>query len=170
VEWAVDGDDITLGQHLLEVLDSSAANLLLLLGREWLVVVVEELLAVEWLQSAEDTLTNATNSDGTHDLVLEVIFVLSDLGDVPVTAGDLFVSRNEVADEDENGHDDVLGDGDDVGTSDLSDRDTTVGLVGGVEVDMVGTNTSSDGDLKVLGLGEALGSQVAGVEAAWLSI
>lgn len=52
VERAVDGDDVALGQHLLEVGDAAAANLLLLLGREGLVVVVEQLLAVKGLEAA----------------------------------------------------------------------------------------------------------------------
>jgi len=62
------------------------------------------------------------------------------------------VRGDEVADEGEDGHDDVLSDGDDVGTSDLGDGDTAVGLVGGVKVDVVRTNTGSDGNLEVLGL------------------
>lgn len=60
----------------------------------------------------------------------------------------------------------MLGDGDDVGASDLSNGDTAVGLVGGVEVDVVRANTGSDGDLEVLGLGQALSGQVTWVETA----
>jgi hypothetical protein len=59
----------------------------------------------------------------------------------------------------------VLGDGDDVGAGDLGDGDAAVGLVGGDEVDVVGADAGRDGDLEVLGLGEALGGEVAGVEA-----
>lgn len=164
MERCVDGDDVTLSEHLLEVLDTPAANLLLLLGGERLVVVVEELLAVEWLQAAQDTLTNTANSDGTDDLVLEVVLILGDLSNVPVTASDLLVGRDEVADEGKDGHDDVLSDGDDVGASDLSDGDTAVGLVGSVQVDVVGANTSGDSDLEVLALGKALGGEVTWVE------
>lgn len=40
VERAVDGDNITLSQELVKVLDSSAANLLLHLGLERLVIEV----------------------------------------------------------------------------------------------------------------------------------
>jgi hypothetical protein len=46
----------------------------------------------------------------------------------------------------------VLGDRDDVGAGDLSDGDAAIGLVGCVEVDMVRADTSSDGELQVLGL------------------
>lgn len=74
------------------------------------------------------------------------------------------MGRSVVTDESEDGHDDVLGDRDDVGSSDLSNGDTAVSLVGSVEVDVVRTNTSSDGDLQVLGLGETLGGKVTGVE------
>lgn len=165
MERAVDGDDITLGKHLLEVLDTPATNLGLLLSRQGLVVVVEELLAVERLETAQDTLTDTADSDGTNNLALEIKLVLGGGGDVPFTSLDLLVGGDEVTDEGEDGHDDVLSDGDDVGASHLGDGDTTVGLVGGIEVDVVGTNTGGDGNLQVLGLGETLSSQVTRVEA-----
>jgi hypothetical protein len=60
----------------------------------------------------------------------------------------------------------VLGDGDDIGARHLGDGDTAVGLVGRVEVDVVGADTGGDGELELLRLGETLGGQVAGVEAA----
>lgn len=165
VQGAVNSDNVTLGEHLLEVLDATATDLLLGLGGEGLVVVVEELLAVEGLKAAENTLTDTADGDGTDDLALEVELVLSDSGDVPVTVLDLLVGRNEVADQEEDGHDDVLSDGDDVGAGDLGNGDTAVGGVGGVKVNVVGTNTSSDGELEVLGLGQTLSGEVTGVEA-----
>jgi hypothetical protein len=75
------------------------------------------------------------------------------------------VSRHEVAYEGEDGHDHVLGDRDDVGASDFGNGDTAIGLVRGVEIDVVGADTSSDGELELLGLSKALCGQVAGVEA-----
>lgn len=165
VERAVDGDNIALGEHLLEVLDTTAADLLLLLSAERLVVEVEELLAVEGLQAAQDTLTDTADGDGADNLALEVELVLGRLGDVPVATGDLLTGGTEVADEGEDGHDDVLGDGDDVGAGDFGDGDAAVGLVGDVQVDVVGANTGSDGDLEVLALLQALGGEVTGVEA-----
>lgn len=164
VEGAVNSDDVTLGEHLLEVLDATAADLLLGLGGEGLVVEVEELLAVEGLEAAEDTLTDTADSNGTDDLVLEVELVLGDGGDVPVTVLDLLVGGDEVADEEEDGHDDVLSDGDDVGAGDLGDGDTTVGDVGDVKVNVVGTDTGSDSKLELLGLGQTLSGEVTGVE------
>lgn len=165
VERAVDGDDVALGEHLLEVLDTAAADLLLDLGAKGLVVVVEELLAVEGLQTAQDTLTDTADSDGTDDLALEVELVLGDSGNIPLALDDLLVGGDEVADESQDGHDNVLSDGDDVAASDLSDGDAAVGLVGGIEVDVVGTDTSGDGNLELLGLGQTLSGQVTGVEA-----
>jgi len=166
VERAVDGDNIALRKHVLEALDTATSNLLLLLWAERLVVEVQQLLAVESPQSPEHTLTDTADSNGSDDLVLQVILVLGDGGDVPVTCSDLLVSGDEVADEDEDGHDDVLGDGDDVGASDFGDGDTAIGLVGGIEVDVVGSDTGSDGDLEVLRLGQTLSGEVARVEAA----
>jgi hypothetical protein len=165
VERAVDGDNVTLREHLLEGLDATAANLLLLLSAEGLVVEVEELLAVEGLQAAEDTLADTANGNGSHNLALEIELVLGRLGDVPVAAGDLLTGGAEVADEGEDGHNNVLGDGDDVGAGDFGDGDATVGLVGLVQVDVVGANTGGDGDLEVLALLQAVGGEVTGVEA-----
>lgn len=166
VQRAVDGDNITLRKHLLEVLDASAANLFLLLSRQRLVVEVEQLLAVEGLETAEHTLADAADGNGTDDLVLEVILVLSDRGDVPFTGGNLLMRRHKVAHESEDGHDDVFGDRHDVGARDFGDGDAAIGLVRGVEIDVVGADTSSDGELEVLGLRKALSGQVTGVEAA----
>lgn len=164
MEWAVDGDKVALCQHILELVDSSAANLLLNLWGQSLVIVVEELFAVEWLQSAEHTLTNTANGHGTNDLALKVVLVLGDFSNVPISTSNLLVCWNKVSDEDKGGHDDVLSDRDNVGSSDLGDGDTTVGLVGGIEVDVVRTNTGGDGNLELLGLGQTLSSQVSRVE------
>jgi hypothetical protein len=60
----------------------------------------------------------------------------------------------------------VLGDGDHIGACYFSDGDTAVGLVGCVEVNVVGTDSSGDGDLELLGLCKTLGGKVAGVETA----
>lgn len=165
MQGAVDGDNVTLRQQLLEGIDAAAANLLFLLGRQRLVVVVEQLLAVKRLEAAEHTLADAADGDGADNLVLQVVLLLGDGGHVPVAALDLLVGGHKVADEDENGHDDVLGDGDDVAAGDLGDGDAAVGLVGRVEVDVVGADAGRDGNLEVLGLGETLSGQVARVEA-----
>ena len=59
----------------------------------------------------------------------------------------------------------MLSDRDNVGTSDLSDGDTAVSLVGSIEIDVVGSDTSSDRKLQVLGLSKTLCCEVTGVEA-----
>lgn len=165
MQRAVDSNNVTLSEHLLEVLNTTATNLLLGLGAQGLVVVVEQLLAVEGLQTAEHTLTDTADSNGTDNLALQVELVLGDSSDIPLAVADLVVGRNEVANQEKDGHDDVLSDGDNVGTSDLGDGDTTVGLVGGIEVNVVGANTSSDSKLQLLGLGQTLSSEVSRVEA-----
>lgn len=170
VERAVNGHDIALAKHVLERVDATAANLLLGIGRQRLVVVVEELLAFKGLETAENTLADTADGNGADDLALEVVLVLRDLCDVPAALGNHLVGRSVVADQVEDGHDDVLGDGDDVGASDLGDGDATVGLVGGVEVDVVGADTGGDGDLEVLGFCEAFGGEVTGVEAVFVRV
>lgn len=99
VQGAVDGDNITLSEHILKVLDTTAANLLLDVRPQRLIVVVEELLAVERLETAKDTLTDTADGDSANDLVLKVKLVLGDGGNVPLTVGNLLVSRDEVADQ-----------------------------------------------------------------------
>lgn len=69
VEGAVDGDDVTLGEELIKVLDSSAANLLFNLGLKRLVIKVEELLAVEGLETSENTLSNTADGNSADHLV-----------------------------------------------------------------------------------------------------
>jgi len=165
VEWAVDGDDVTLGQHLLKILYTSAADFLLHLRLERLVVEVQQFLAVEWLETAEHTLTDTANSDGTNNLAFEIILVLGHGGNVPVALLDLFVGGDEVANEGEDSHDDVLSNGDNVAASDLGDGNAAIGGVGSVQVDMVRADTSGDSDLQLLGFRETLGSQVAWMEA-----
>jgi hypothetical protein len=164
VERAVDGDNVALGEHLLEGVDTSAANLLLDLSGQRLVVVIEELLAVEGLETAENTLADTADGDSADDLALEVVLLLGGGRDVPLATLNHLVGGDEVADEEEDSHDDVLSDGNDVRAGDLGDGDTAIGGVGGVEVDVIGADTSSDGELEVLGLGQALSSEVTGVE------
>lgn len=79
-----------------------------------MVVEVKELFAVERLETSQDTLADTSNSDGTDNLALEIELVLGGGSDVPFTSLDLLVCGNEVADKDEDCHDDVLCDGDDV--------------------------------------------------------
>lgn len=73
---------------------------------------------------------------------------------------------NEIADQDQDGHDDVLGNGHDVAASDLGHGDAAVCLVGGIEVDVIRADTGRDGKLEILGLGQTLCCQIARVEAS----
>lgn len=165
VERAVDGDDVALSQHLLEIIDTAATDFLLDLGVQGLIIVVEQLLAVEWLQTTQDTLSNTANANGTDDLGFQVILILGHSSNVPVAIADLFVGRDEVAYEDEDGHHDVFGNGDDVAASNFGHGDATIGLVCSIKVDMIGSNTGSDGKLQVLGPGQALCGEISRVEA-----
>ena len=129
VKRAVDGNNIRLRQQLLKGINTTAANLLLDLRRQGLVIVVEKFFAVKGLETTEHTLTDTADSNGTDDLVLEIVLVLGYSSDVPVTASHLLVGWDKVADKHQDGHDDVLGDGDDIGASHFGDGDTTIGSV-----------------------------------------
>lgn len=93
------------------------------------------LLGAKGQQALQDTVPDAARTDGANDLTLEVKRVPGDVGDHPVTALNHLVGGDEVADEEENAHDDVLRDGGDVRAGDLQDLD--LALDGGVEVDVV---------------------------------
>lgn len=60
------------------------------------------------------------------------------------------VSGNKVPDKEEDGHDDVLSNGDDIRARDFQHLDAL--LDGSVEVDVVRADTSRDAELQVLGL------------------
>src|SRR3546814_1803424 len=67
-----------------------------------------------------------------------------------------------MADEAEDHHHDMLGNADRVAEGDLGHRDA--GLDRRVEIDMVGTDTSSERELELGRLGDALGRQIGGPE------
>ena len=64
----------------------------------------------------------------------------------------------------------MLGDGDDIGAGDFGDGDTSVGGVGGVQIDVVASDTSCDGEFKLFGFCEPFGGQVAWVESGDVSL
>ena len=165
MQRAIDSNNITLAQHLLQTLHAPAPNLLLNLWLEWLIIVVQQLLAIKRLQPAQHSLTNASDRHSAYNLALEVILILRSRGDVPVALDDLLVGGHEIADQHEDGHEDVFSDRDDVRACHFGDRDAAVGGVGGVEVDVIGTDTGGDSQLELLRFGEALGGEVARVEA-----
>ena len=151
VQRAVDSDDVTLRDELLEVRHAARADGLARGVGQRRVVVVEELLAVEGLEALEDAIANATSADGADDLALEVKRVTRDVGDLPVATLDHLVRGHEVAHEQEDAHHDVLRDGDDVRAGHLEHLDARVD--GRVQIDVVGADARRDADLEVLRLG-----------------
>lgn len=165
MQRAVYGDNVTLGKHFFQVFDTAAANLFLNLGLKWLVVVVKQLLAVEWLKTAQDTLANATNGNGSDNLILQVELVLRDGGNIPLTTANLLVCWDEVANQSKNGHNDMLSDRNNIAASNLGDGDATVSLVGSIQINVIRSNAGSDGELQILSLRQAFGGEIPGVEA-----
>ncbi len=165
MQWTVNGDNVALGQHFLQVVHASASNFLLNLGFQRLIVEVQQFLAVEWLESAQHTLANTPNSDCTNNLVFKVIFIFSNSGNIPVATGNLFVSWNEVANECEDGHEHMLCHRYDVGAGHFRDSDTTIGFVCGIEVNVVRSNAGGNGELELLSFSQSFGGQVTWMEA-----
>ena len=171
VKWAVDGDNITLRQHILKILHASAAYLTLDVFAKRLVVKIQQFFAIKGFQPPEDPLADPAHRHSTHDFVFKIILILRNASNVPFTCRYHLMSRDKVADEIEDGHDDVLCHGDDVGAGDLGDGDAAIGRVGGVEVDVVGADAGGDGEFEVFGFGEALRCEIAWVEAVkWPSV
>ena len=165
VQRAVDGDYVTLGQHLLQIIHTSAPNLLLNFGFKRLVIEIQQLLAVEGLQSPQHTFANAPNSDCTHYFVLKIIFVLGNGGDVPVSTRNLFVSWDEVANKGEDSHEHMLCHRHDVRASDLSDCDATVSLICSIQVNVIRSNAGCDREFELLSFSKPFGGQVTWMEA-----
>ena len=94
--------------------------------------VVKELLGVKRLQSLEDSEADSASTKGADDLILEIESILGNAGDVPAAAHDLFVGRRVITDEDEDGHDDMFSNGDDVRAGNLGNEDFP--LVSSVQV------------------------------------
>lgn len=164
MQRAVDSDNITLRHHVFQIVNAAASDLLLRLRTQTLVVIVEQLLAVKRLQTTENALANTATANGANHFVFQVVLVLGHGGNVPVTAGNLLVRGDEVADQHEDGHQDVFGDRDDVAARHLGDGDTAVGLVGSIEVDVVGPDARSNRQLEVLCLGQTLSVEVSWME------
>ena len=99
VQRAVYRHDIALFEHVFQFFHSRAANVLLRLRIQRLIVEVEQLCAVERLKTTEDSFSDATNTDGTNYLALKVILLLGDGSNIPVAALNLLVGGNKVADE-----------------------------------------------------------------------
>lgn len=137
MQGTVDGNNVTLFYHILELFDTVTANFFRLLFTQRLVVEVEELLAVKRFKSAQDALTDTTNTNGTNDLVLEIILLLGDGSNIPVTSLHLLVGGNKVSNQYQDGHNNVLSNRDDITASDFGDRNTAISLVGKVKVDVV---------------------------------
>lgn len=137
VQRAVDSDDISLSEHLLEVLNSSATNFLGSLFGKGLVIEVEEFLTVERYETSQDTFTDTSDTNGSNDLALNIEGVLGNGSDVPFTTGDLLVSGDKVADESEHGENDVFSDRYDIGSSNFSNEDLL--LIGSSKINVIGT-------------------------------
>lgn len=137
MQGTVDGNNVTLFYHILELFDTYTANFFRLFFTQRLVVEVEELLAVKRFKSAQDALTDTTNTNGTNDLVLEIILLLGDGSNIPVTSLHLLVGGDKVSNQYQDGHNNVLSNRDDITASDFGDRNTAISLVGNVKVDVV---------------------------------
>jgi hypothetical protein len=137
VERAVDSNDIGLTEHFLEILNSPAANFLGCFRVEGLVVEVKEFLAIEGDETSQDSFTDTADTNGCDNLAFDIEWVLGNGCDVPITGSNLFMGRDKVTDESEHGENDVLSDGNYIGSSNFSNQELL--LVGSSKINMIGT-------------------------------
>lgn len=130
--------------------------------REVGIVEPQKLLAVKALQSLQDPVPDSAAADGADHLAFEVESVASNLGNVPVIGDDLLVGGDLVSDQCQDGHDDMLGDTDDVGAGNFGDGNLV--LVGRIQIDMITANAGSDAKLELRGLLDQVGREIARVE------
>jgi hypothetical protein len=114
------------------------------------------------LQSLEDSVTDSSTSNGSDNLAFEIECVSGYLSNIPVVGNDLLVGRDLVPDQGQDGHDNVLGNRDDVGAGDFRNGDLV--LVGFVEINVVATNTSRDTKLELGSFVDEVGGKVTWVE------
>lgn len=74
------------------------------------------------------------------------------------------MGRHEVANEDQDCHDHVLGYRDDIAASDLSDGDSTVSIIRSVQIHVIGADTSGHRELEILCLSQTLRTQISRME------
>lgn len=165
-EDRAEGEGKTLKFTYLQVLDSPATDLFLNLGIKWLVVEVKQLFAIKSFQSSQHTLAYSPYSNRPYNLTLKIVLAFRHSGNIPATTSDLLVRRDEIADKNQDGHDDVLGHRYNVGTCDLGDGDTAIRLVCSIQIDMIRSNTCCDREFEFLRFGETFRGQITRMKAA----
>jgi len=99
--------DVAVGRHLLSRVEPLKVELLLDGGGEAVPVGVHE-LDVERLEEAEHAESDTTSGNGSDGHALQVVAAHDGIGDVPSAVDDDVVRGDEVADEGEDLHDNVL--------------------------------------------------------------
>ena len=72
VKRAVHGDNVALGDEILEILDAASTYVCRSFFGKWCVVVVKKLLAVEWPETLKDAVADAARANRADDLALEL--------------------------------------------------------------------------------------------------
>src|SRR5438105_613361 len=95
---------------------------------------------VEGLQSLEHRQADTPRRYGTHMHAFDVIATGDAVGDVPAAFDYPLVGRDIVANQTEDHHDHMLGDGDGIAIGDLGDGNAAVD--GRLEVDVIGADAA----------------------------
>ena len=92
----------------------------------------------------------------------EVVRACDAIGNVPAAFDHPLIGGDVIAHEREDHHHHMLGDRDAIAIRDFGDRDAPVHC--GLQINVIGADAGGDGELQLLGLGDALGGQIGGPE------
>mmetsp|Transcript_14963 Transcript_14963/g.48841 ORF Transcript_14963/g.48841 Transcript_14963/m.48841 type:complete len:309 (+) Transcript_14963:458-1384(+) len=153
VEGAIQRDDVASGGEGLGV--GVVGESEFVFHNFWKAVAVRVMEdAVEGFQALEDGQADASRGDGADGHALEVVAPCDAVGDVPAAGPGDVVGGPEVADEVEDGHHHMFGDGDRVAKGHFRHRDAR--LARGLQVDVVRPDARRNGHLQLRRLGDAL--------------
>merc|ERR1712167_210077 len=124
------------------------------------VTIVE--VNIEWMESLEHGVPNATRSDGTDVHALKVVRAGDAVGNVPSAIDDLVVGGDVVANQGQHLHDYMLRHRDRVAVGDLRHSEATVDRR--LKIHVIRADAGGEAHLEVLGLGDALRGHVCGPE------
>jgi hypothetical protein len=130
---------------------------LLDLARQAVAVVIVE-LHVERLEAPQHRRADPAGGDGADMHPLDVERAGDAVGDVPAAGAGDFVRGDEVPDQSQDRHHDMLGDADRVAIGHFGDGDAP--LDRRLEVDMVGADAGGDRQLQSIRLGDPLAGQI----------
>ena len=148
------------------------------------IIIVQKFFAIEWNKALKNTIANSASANSSHYFAFQIESVSSNLRNLPITAFNHLnkkvrciaaltttsanlVGRNEIPDEDKNGHDNMFCDGNNVRARHLNTRINQCSMTAAdftyfqnldtmihssIQIDVVRPYTCSDAEFELGGL------------------